>query len=120
MGLEEGKTVSGTRAKFESTGEDIFTTLNLIGNSIFSTIFTEYTTLTDHHMWLRGKADKNGYFTFQSRTSGLFLTAVNPFRTTIESKFGYWFCFWALHSMYNKSTCNVANYSNCASNNLSW
>ena len=45
-------------------------------------------------MWLRGKADKNGYFTFQSRTSGLFLTAVNPFRTTIESKFDY--CFRAL------------------------
>jgi len=66
LGLEEGKIVSGTRAKFEST---------------------EYTTLTDHHMWLRGKADKNGYFTFQSRTSGLFLTAVNPFRTTIESRF---------------------------------
>ena len=64
------------------------TNIVLIGYSIFSSIFTEYTTLTDHHMWLRGKADKNGYFTFQSRTSGLFLTAVNPFRTTIESKFG--------------------------------
>ena len=38
-------------------------------------------------MWLRGKANKNGYFTFKNRTSGLFLTAVNPFRTTIENRF---------------------------------
>jgi len=66
LGLEDGKTESGTRARFEST---------------------EYTTLNDHHMWLRGKANKDGYFTFQSRTSGLFLTAVNPFRTTIENRF---------------------------------
>jgi len=66
LGLEDGKTASGTRVKFEPT---------------------EYTTLTDDHMWLRGKADKNGYFTFKNRTSGLFLTAVNPFRTTIENRF---------------------------------
>ena len=46
----------------------------------------EYTTLGNEHLWLRGKADKNGYFTFQNPASGLFLTCVNAFNTKIESK----------------------------------
>jgi len=65
LGVENGATAPGSTVVYESK---------------------DYTDLGDHHLWLRGKTDKNGYFTIQNPATGLYLTSINSFNTKIEHR----------------------------------